>query len=476
MKAQSSQVPNARHLLTAFDIVGYLSTAARHYFELHARVLRLFFGKPAAIYHGPKVTQLLEESITIWEESPACLPGFERTFTAAEQAVREAQLDTFLGSIERELRSLPRTRPERQAARERITRAFAGFAGAGLDLEDRHLELLLGGGFSALGTELARRARRFDPGVSTADILQASRNTWTACAIQLLLGGPMQLTAAIFAYSMLYPYTDNYLDNPSVPRKAKLGFSERFGRRLAGEDVTPENHHEELIWRLAGLIEGQYDRAGRPEVFASLLDIHHAQQNSIRLLRRGGSSEGIDVMRLSFDKGGASVLADGYLAAGALSRKQAQFVFGWGVLLQLADDLQDVREDCRDGMLTVFSEIAGREPLDERTSRTLQFGKRVMGWMDGVAGRDCGALKEMIERSSRSLLIRAAGEAPDLYTCGYVAELETHSPFRFAFLNDRRKRMASRSGLLSRLFEAFLEGDEDEPAFPLLPSSLMPRF
>jgi len=33
-----------------------------------------------------------------------------------------------------------------------------------------------------------------------------------------------------------------------------------------------------------------------------------------------------------------------------------------------------------------------------------------------------------------------------------------------------------RRGAVSRLFEAFLEGDEDEPAFPLLPSSLMPRF
>ena len=432
--------------------------------------------RAAAIYHGPKVTQLLEESIAIWKESPACLPGFERTFTAVEQAVREAQLDTFLESIERELRSLPRNRPERQAARERITRAFAGFARAGLDLEDRHLELLLGGGFPALGTELARRARRFDPGVSTADILQASRNTWTACALQLLLGGTMQLTDSIFAYSMLYPYTDNYLDAPSVSGEAKLGFNARFGRRLAGEEAAPENHHEELIWRLVGLIEGQYDRAAWPQVFASLMAIHHAQQNSIRLLRLGRGEEGVDVVRLSFDKGGASVLADGYLAGGALSREQAQFAFTWGVLLQLADDLQDVREDCRDGMLTVFSEIAGREPLDERTSRTLQFGKRVMGWIDGVAGPDCGALKEMIERSSRSLLIRAAGEAPDLYTGGYLAELEVHSPFRFAFLNDRRQRLASRSGLLSRVFEAFLAGDEDEPAFPLLPSSLMPRF
>jgi hypothetical protein len=34
--------------------------------------------------------------------------------------------------------------------------------------------------------------------------------------------------------------------------------------------------------------------------------------------------------------------------------------------------------------------------------------------------------------------------------------------------------MAQRGASLTRLFEAFLAGDEDEPAFPLLPGSLMP--
>lgn len=427
-------------------------------------------------FYNLTVTELLQESIALWRESPVCLFTFECTFTPEEQAARETQLYEFLQSIEAELRSLPRTRWERQGARDRITSAFVRFARMGLDLKDRHLELLLGNGFSALGTELARRARRFDPNVSSADILQASRNAWTACALQVLLGRKMYLTPAIFAYSMLYPYTDNYLDDPSVSQEAKLGFSARFGRRLAGDAVTPEDHHEAAIWRLVALIEGQYDRAGWPQVFTSLLAIHHAQKNSITLLRRGLGSEGIDVVKLSFDKGGASVLADGYLAAGSLSPEEAHFVFGWGVLLQLADDLQDVRPDCQDGMLTVFSEIAGREPLDQRTSRALHFGQRVMQGMDRLPGRDSGALRDMIQRSSRSLLIRAAGEAPDLYTMEYLAELETHSPFRFAFLNDQRKRLASRSGLLSRLFEAFLDGDEDEPAFPFLPSSLMLRF
>jgi hypothetical protein len=417
---------------------------------------------------------LLEKSITLWLESPAVLPGL-KPFSGDGQEHRERHLEHFLRSIELELRSLPRTRSERQASRQRINSAFVGFARAGLELQEPHVELLLGGGFSAIGTELARQARRFDPNVTTADILQASRNAWTACALEVLLGGNMHLTPSIFAYSMLYPYTDNYLDDPSVARAEKLGFSSRLGRRLAGDDVAPANAREITIWRLVGLIEGQFDRTVWPQIFTSLLAIHRAQNSSISLLRRGLGSQGIDVVKLGFDKGGASVLTDGYLAAGSLSREQAQFVFGWGVLLQLADDLQDVRQDREDGILTVFSEIAGREPLDELTSRTLQFADRVMHQMETLPGPDCRALKDMIERSSRSLLIRSAGDVPEFYSEDYLARLEAHSPFRFSFVNERRRRLASRSGLLNRLFDAFLQGDKDEPGFPLLPGALMPR-
>lgn len=420
--------------------------------------------------------ELLEQAIALWRESPACVPPLPRSFSPEEQAAGEEQLDRFLDGIQAELHSLPANRAEREAARERITAAFVRFGKAVLGFEDRHLELLLGGGFSAVGTDLGRQARRFDPGVSVANILQASRNAWTACGLQLLLGSRMRLTPSIFAYSMLYPYTDNYLDDPEASREEKFGFNDRFGRRLAGEPAAPANHREEAIWRLVGIIEEQYARGSWPAVFASLLDIHHAQENSVRLLRGGSSASAVDVLRLSFSKGGTSVLADGYLAAGTLSPEQARFVFDWGVLLQLADDLQDVRQDCRDGVLTLFSEEAGRGPLDELTSRALRFGREVMRRMRELPGPDCGALKELMERSVSSMFIRSAGEAGELYSSGYLARLESHSPFRFSFLKARREQFARRSGLLVRLFEAFLDGDEDEAAFPLLPASLMPRF
>ena len=138
--------------------------------------------------------------------------------------------------------------------------------------------------------------------------------------------------------------------------------------------------------------------------------------------------------------------------------------------------LQDVREDCRDGVLTLFSQLAGREPLDALTSRTLQFGRRAMLMLHQLPAADSLALRQLIQRSSLSIIIRSAGEAGEFYTPEYLRKLECHSPFRFAFLNERRAQFAKRSGMLVKLFESFLAGDEDEPAFPLLPSSFMPRF
>ena len=50
-----------------------------------------------------------------------------------------------------------------------MTLSFERFAKAGLDLEDDHLGLLLNGGFSEIGAQMAREARRFDPSMSAAE-------------------------------------------------------------------------------------------------------------------------------------------------------------------------------------------------------------------------------------------------------------------------------------------------------------------
>jgi hypothetical protein len=450
--------------------------------------------------------ELLQESLSLWHRAAVSgahikdaanggngtdslrLPPFDRTFTPGEQASREIHLDHLLHTVEAELRDVPRTRWERRSARSRVTSAFTDFGKYCLDFDDSHLELLLNDGFSAVATQLARQARQFDPGVSASDIFQASRNAWTACGLQVLLGRDMRLTPSIFAYSMLYPYTDNYLDDSAASRSAKLAFSERFRRRLDGDAVAPFNDREATIWRLVELIEEEYPRADWPQVYDSLLEIHRAQENSVRLLRSGSSPAGIDVLKLSFEKGGASVLADAYLVAGSLSTDEAQFAFDWGVLLQIADDLQDLQQDLREGILTIFTQAAAREPLaplDNLTTHTLNFGRGVMCQVDRMPSNHSAlngaaakhkSLTEMIRMSCSLLLIWSAGESAKLYTSRYLAELETHSPFRFAPLAEKRKKLARWTSPLARLFESFLEDEEDEPASLILASSLMPRF
>ena len=455
-----------------------------------------FLAPPAYLNAGNEIVvqELLQESLSLWRQNGVCLAPFARTFTAAEQAARETYLDRFLQTVETELRDLPSTRSERRCAHDRITSAFTNFAKACLGLDDSHLELLLNHGFSAIAAELAREARHIDPAVSAADIFQASRNAWTACALQTLMGQRMRLTPAIFAYSMLYPYTDNYLDDPAISRDAKLEFSDRFRRRLEGYAAAPFNDREATIWHLIGLIEEQYRRTDWPEVYASLLTIHRAQENSVRMLRFGSSPANVDVLKLSFEKGGASVVADACLVAGSLSPDEARVAIGWGVLLQLVDDLQDIQQDLRDGNLTVFTESAAclrsgpppGMPLDDLTTRALNFGYGVMRQVDRMpsdhsAIKDAApkhkSLKEMIRMSSSLLLIWSAGESAKLYTGNYLADLETHSPFRFATLAQRRGKLSRWTGPLARMFESFLKDkdEEDGAASLLLASFFMPR-
>lgn len=387
-----------------------------------------------------------------WREADPGPPGFLPSYSAREQARREALLDRYLGVVEAALRTAPRTRQEQAAAEERLTDAFRGFAREALDFEDRHIDLLLAGGFTGTGRELARAARLFDPSMSAADIFQASRNAWTANGLQILLGLPARLTPAIFGYSMLYPCTDNYLDQPAVPKADKHAFNRRFGARLAGDNLSPAGRHEKQAWALVSLIESQYSRADYPAVFASLSAIHRAQERSLQLHRTAGAD---DVLEISFEKGGASVVADAWLAAGELTQSEADFAFAWGVALQLGDDLQDVAADARDGIRTVFSEAAGREPLDAVTNRAFDFGSHVLAGLDGIGAAAPPAIKELIRTSFFMLLTGAVGEARQCYSAAYVRQLERRSPFTFEFLQRRRHRFTRKRGILERVAHAF---------------------
>ncbi len=406
------------------------------------------------------VPRFVQRFTDLWWECDTCMPSLGQAYTTREQTIRERHLDQFLDALAAEMKHPPQNNSERHAAQERIFSAFGTFAKAALDFEQRHLDVLLSGGFTAAATEFTQAARRFDPAVSGSDIFQASRNAWAMNGLQMLLGLPGQLTPARCAFSMLYPYTDNYLDDPQIAEETKAAFNRRFARRLAGEDVEPADPREKTIYDLVGMIEDQFERSHYPRVFESLLAIHRAQEKSIRLLRCNSSPYEVDVLRISFEKGGTSVLADGYLVAGSLSEAQAKFLFDWGAFLQLVDDLQDVEQDSQDGLLTIFSQTARRWRLDALTNRTLNLGMAVLDGVDCFDAQGSEPLKELMRSSALQLTIESAGLGDKLYSKGYLRGLEVHSPFRFSALRKRRKKFARQLESLMTLLESFATPDD----------------
>jgi hypothetical protein len=406
-----------------------------------------------------RVNQLVQQFIALWWASESEAPALGRKYSGDEQQAREAQLERFQGALTAEARSLPRTGAERRATKARILSAFRAFARSALGLSEDHLAALLDRGFPEVGQEFAQAARRFDPTIRASDIFQAMRNVWTMNGIQALLDVPICLTPAMFAYSMLYPYTDNYLDDPAVPASGKRAFNERFGARLAGQSVTGAEAREDRIYDLVSMIEGHFERARCPQVYDSLLAIYRAQCRSIDLLQGNVSPYAVDVLGISVEKGGASVLADGYLVAAVLTRAQAEYIFGWGAFVQLVDDLQDVEQDGRDGLATVFSVTAGRWLLDTITNRTFHFGRQVVDRLACFDAPGAEPMKQMMRDTALGLLIESAGSAPRFFSKPYIQELEAHSPFRFSFLGHRRGLFAAQSAPLMSLVEAYARVD-----------------
>jgi len=248
----------------------------------------------------------------------------------------------------------------------------------------------------------------------------------------------------VLAYSLLYPYSDNYLDDPGIPTSVKAAFSRTFERRLAGQAVPPANPWEQKIFDLMGMIEGQFDRQLHPEVYASLMAILRAQTNSLQLQLPHASPYEMDVLGLAFEKGGTSVLADGYLVAGSLTPLQQEFSFYYGAFTQLMDDLEDVEQDRRAGIMTVFSQTAGRWPLDAVTSRLIVFGNGLLDAMRCFNGTGLETLEEIMRKCITPLLIDSAGRVGQLFSRGYLAELERHSPYRFSQLKQVRRKVQRR--------------------------------
>lgn len=279
-------------------------------------------------------------------------------------------------------------------------------------------------------------AQRFDRRITPAALSQGLRNVWVMTCLQLLLGRRPAISPSVFAYSMLYPYTDNHLDQPGASAVEKERSCRRLGARLCGTMIEPSDEREVLVFRLIEMIEREFPRNLFPDVHSSLLAIHLAQWESVFQQGAFPPTER-EALRISVAKGGASVLADGWLISGRLEEDEADFIFGLGVMLQLLDDLQDTIEDSAAGRTTLFTRAAQAGPLDLIAERLRAFITRVLDAGRRPATTETLRIRQTIGRSCRLLIVRAAAESPSLFSEGYLVRAERASPVRLDFIRSR---------------------------------------
>jgi hypothetical protein len=381
------------------------------------------------------------EYLQMWWNTSAGFPQLAKTYSEAEQKSIESELFRFIDRTSVKLDDYPDSEAEKKAWMENFITEIKEFGKQFLNMSDLYLDSVFQDDTVRSTRVFVDKAKAFDPTLQIEDVYQALRNAWIMNSLQMYLHLDVKYHDSLFAYSMIYPYMDNYLDDVSLPLDKKLMLIGKLRDGLEGLGFTPANRNEEKILKLIKMIESEYDREKFPGVYQSLLAIFNAQLRS--LTQQKGHTlpfEG-DILDLSFEKGGTSVLADGYLVGGKLDEDQANFCFGFGAFLQLADDIQDLIMDQENDHATMFSLPAGKYSLDNLANKLLNFTVKVVDTKLDEKDSCAKSLKELILRNCTLLILEAIGKNRGCYSREYIKNMERHFPIRFSRLKKLRKKL-----------------------------------
>lgn len=278
-----------------------------------------------------------------------------------------------------------------------------------------------------------------DSDLKPEEVFQAIRNVWIMNSLQLFWGIPLRMTPSVYAYSMLYPYTDNFLDSTLVSREDKARFNERLTRVIQGESIESSDPHESRVFELIGKIGTEFHRDSYPSVYESIGLIQKAQIESMKQDKKKAMTSD-EIIPISLFKGGASVLADAFLVKGELDEEEMSFAFGYGAFLQLLDDLQDAETDRKDGHQTIFSIGDRSSDFDARLKKLISFIFKVN---EEAVGDDStkALMKDVIRTCTLMMVMEVVGREPGIVTKGFYRELEAYSKVRLTFFTEYEKQM-----------------------------------
>lgn len=279
--------------------------------------------------------------------------------------------------------------------------------------------------------EFLSKAREFAKELTFSDIGQAARNYMVYMMFKEMNHINTGFSEACFGYSMLYPFTDNYIDNTNLSSAEKVTYNNIIREKIKGEPVNTESSHERKTCKLLDFIDANYNRITDNSIHTLLLMMLEAQEISMTQQKKNNLSEA-DRLHISIYKGGISVLIDRYLINMALTEEDIIFYLSFGFFLQLADDLLDISEDIKSGSQTIFTLDTSREHLENLINKLFNY---VHCLFNNYKSRN-EKFKNFILSNCYLLILYGVSENRDSLSPTYLKVLEHYFPVRFMFLEN----------------------------------------
>ena len=275
-----------------------------------------------------------------------------------------------------------------------------------------------------------KEVRHFSPELRFDEIGQAIRNYIVYAMFKVIHLVPSGFNNAGFGYSMLYPFTDNYIDGTKPSSAEKQEYNQLIRDKLLGNEVQPRCGHHRKTCDLLQAIASDYPREKDDRIYHLLLMMLEAQEESLRQQNQQIILSEEERLNISLFKGGVSVLVDRFLVNKELTPADLHFYLGFGFFLQLADDLQDIKEDSKKGHQTLFTVDLSAEQEQKLVNKLLHFLNRIMD----TYSAENDTFKDFVRASSNQLIYTSLCGSKEFFSQEYQQEIEKYLPISYAYL------------------------------------------
>ncbi len=278
--------------------------------------------------------------------------------------------------------------------------------------------------------EFLRQVRSFAPELTFGDIGQALRNYIVYLMFKEIHQDKTDFNMAAFGYSMLYPFTDNYIDSINSTPTNKLEYNQIIKDKIQGKVVNPNTLHHSKTCDLLQAIESTYPRSMFPSIYELLLIMLEAQELSLKQQNKDFPLSYEERLNISVYKGGISVLIDRFFVNKEITQEDFLFYLSFGFFLQLADDLQDIGEDSEKGYSTILTFDRSSPNEEKMVNKLLHYIHNI------ITNYTSGTLefRNFLLTTCYQLIFTSVIQSKNFFSQEYLLELEKYLPVTIPFL------------------------------------------